>query len=76
MRWRVDASPSEPRLVGVLLLLLLSALLLTAARLALKSADHFRPQLERWLSEVLELPVRVGGIEGELALCLSDPETA
>lgn len=49
---------------GFLLLLLLSALLLTAARLALKSADHFRPQLERWLSEVLELPVRVGGIEG------------
>lgn len=47
-----------------LLLLLLLALLLTAARLALQSADQFRPQAERWLSDVLELPVQLGALEG------------
>jgi uncharacterized protein (TIGR02099 family) len=47
----------------LLLLLLLLALLLTAARLALESADRFRPQAERWLSEVLELPVQLGRLE-------------
>lgn len=47
-----------------LLLLLLLALLLTAARLALESADRFRPQAERWLSEVLALPVQLGSMQG------------
>ena len=48
----------------LLLLLLLAALLLTVARLGLESADRFRPQAERWLSEVLELPVQLGTLEG------------
>jgi len=47
-----------------LLLLLLLALLLTAARLVLESADRFRPQAERWLSEVLELPVQLDRMQG------------
>lgn len=47
-----------------LLLLLLLALLLTAARLALESADRFRPQAERWLSEALSLPVRLDSVQG------------
>lgn len=47
-----------------LLLLLLSALLLTAARLALQSADRFRPQVEHWLSETLEIPVQLGRLQG------------
>lgn len=49
---------------GFLLLLLLSALLLTAGRLALQSADRFRPQVERWLSEALELPVQLERLQG------------
>jgi len=47
-----------------LLLLLLAALLLTVARLGLESADRFRPQAERWLTETLGLPVQLGAIQG------------
>src|SRR5690554_4395448 len=47
-----------------LLLLLLSALLLTAARLALQSAARFRPLIDHWLSETLAVPVQLGRLQG------------